>query len=155
MHRKVIAIVVVVASLLAFAASAGAAIVLNQGAAGITLGQSRAAVRATLGTPSSAQPGHDGTPADEFKSRGIAVLYARGTNKVKTILVTTKKERLPGGVGVGSTEAEIKRAVPDAMCMNMRGGRYCMTMSGSAATMFDLKGGHVKSILIANANSLL
>jgi hypothetical protein len=103
----------------------GATIRPQQGMSGVWLGMGKTQVRAKLGRP--------------IGSGGGRLYYARvwvGFRLGRVVEVTTTRstERTRSGVGVGSTEAAVKRAYPSVVCAPSGGFRRCRLGSGKPDT---------------------
>ena len=109
---------------------------------GVWLGMGKAQVRAKLGRP--------------VGSGGGRLYYPRvwvgfRLNRVVEITTTRSAERTRSGVGVGSTEAAVKRAYPSVVCAPAGGFRRCRIGSGqpdTRATDFMIGHGRVLQVTI-------
>ena len=136
-----IAVVLAVLGLIA-ASPSGAVIRPQQGMSGVWLGMGKAQVRAKLGRP--------------VGSGGGRLYYPRvwvgfRLNRVVEITTTRSAERTRSGVGVGSTEAAVKRAYPSLVCAPAGGFRRCRIGSGqpdTRATDFMIGHGRVLQVTI-------
>ncbi len=135
-----------VAAALALAAVAGATIVPQKGIAGVNLGMSKSAVRSLLGSPASAKHAkNDFGPCTQFRYAGLVVTF-QGNTSVTSVSTTRKSERTASGVGVGSTEAQVKAKVKGVKCKTESGFRHCFVGSfrpGKIVTDFSIKRGRV------------
>ncbi|HMM49682.1 MAG TPA: hypothetical protein PKE32_08760 [Miltoncostaeaceae bacterium] len=109
--RRLAAVGVVGACLVAIPAVAQAKIVPGSKVAGVALGDSAAKVKATLGTP---EPGSNILNYRYLKRHGLGVYFVAG--KALDITVVGKKQRTASGIGVGSTRAALEKAYPKAKC---------------------------------------
>jgi len=131
--------------------SAQGVITVNRGAAGIQLDMTKAKVRTVLGAPAATKTVKNpitGT-ANIHTYRGLVVHYFGG--RVGTIVVTRTTEKTRRGVGVGSTEVQLRAAVGGLTCSTTSGIRICSVgtfMPGTAATTFDIRGGKVWRVRI-------
>ena len=132
---------------------AGGAIVVQRSIAGVALGMTKAQVRAILGSPTRVRDGK--SPAGHF----VQLVYGRVTVEfqdaphvtVTTLRTSSRLERTATGVGVGSTERAVRRAVPDVACYGWKGGRQCILgklLPGRAVTIFELERGHVTELVV-------
>jgi hypothetical protein len=133
----------------AVAAVASAAIVPQRGIAGVRLEMTKAQVRAVLGAPRRAVHG-----SNEFGSftvyryRGLRITF-QGNRRVTDVFTTRPGERTARGVGVGSTEAQVRARVAGVRCRTESGFRHCFVgrfLPGRRVTDFRIKHGHVTSV---------
>ena len=136
----------------AFAAVASAAIVPQRGIAGVRLEMTKTEVRAVLGAPRRAVHG-----SNEFGSftvyryRGLRVTF-QGNRTVTSIFTTRAGERTAAGVGVGSTEGQVRAKVAGVRCRTESGFRHCFVgrfLPGRRVTDFRIRRGHVTSVQVA------
>src|SRR4051812_23946792 len=114
-----------VAAALALAAQAGANIVVQHGIAGVNLQMTKAQVRALLGRPRRVRTGtNDFGTFRELVYRRVTVTFQSGT-RVTAVRTTSPLEKTAGGVGVGSTKAEVKAGVHNVQCVNESGFKHC------------------------------
>jgi hypothetical protein len=149
--RLILAIAAVLAPL-ALPAGASALVQVDKGIAGARLGNSRAQVRAALGAPSSTRSGtNDFGPFVQFRYRGgISVLF-QGRTEVTSVSTTGRGDRTARDVGVGSSEATVRRRVAGVRCETVAGTRSCHTHEfriGQVVTDFLLRGGKVTRVTV-------
>jgi hypothetical protein len=138
--------------LLTSAAAASAAIVPQRGIAGVRLAMTRAQVRAVLGAPAAVAHGsNDFGSFTVYRYRGLRVTF-QGNRTVTAILATRASERTAAGVGVGSTEGQVRAKVAGVRCRTESGFRHCFVgrfLAGRRVTDFRIKRGHVTSVQVA------
>jgi hypothetical protein len=130
-------------SCLAFAAGASATIKPARGMAGVTLGMSPAQVQGKLGRPVVKSGGRWYYPTVHVTFRG---------GRVAELTTTKKAERLSNGIGIHSSEGQLKTAFPLIRCAVWTIFRRCRLGSGapgSRVTDFILARGSVFQITIA------
>jgi hypothetical protein len=136
---------------LAIPTSAGAVIVPQHGMAGVRLGQTTIKVRAVAGKPVRVVRGtNELGPFTEFRYRGFTVNFFAG-NRVTAVSTRSRAQRTSGGIGVGSTEAELTAAIPAAKCTTASGFRSCtlgVFEPGKIVTDFSIRSGKVRSVLV-------
>jgi hypothetical protein len=143
---------VATAAALVSAPAAGALVHIDRGIAGVRLDNTRAQVRAALGTPITMRFGrNDFGRFAEYRYRGgIRVLF-QGGEKVSMVSTTGLGDRTIRGVGVGSRESDVARLVPGARCEVIAGTRSCHTGSftaGQRLTDFLVRHGRVTRITV-------
>jgi hypothetical protein len=139
MRRFAVALVLLA---LIVAAPASAIIRPQKGMSGVTLGMTKAQVRARLGSPIGSGGG-----------RLYFALVWVGFRSGRAVEITTthSKEHTGTGVGVDSSEAAVHRAFPSVACAAFGGFRRCRLGSGrpgTRATDFLLGHGKVLQITI-------
>jgi hypothetical protein len=131
------------------AASADAAIVPQKGIAGVTIGMTQGKVRAVLGVPKSVKRGtNDFGKYTVFHYSGLQVNF-QGNATVTDVSTTRTGERTASGVGVGSTEAQVKAKVKGVKCETNSGFRHCYLGklgAGHRVTDFSIKRGKVSRV---------
>jgi hypothetical protein len=128
--------------LVAVTASAGAVIVPNRSIAGVGLGMTPAQVQAKLGRPVGKAPGRWFYPQ-------VWVVFQ---NRRVVELTTTRYQRFSNGIGIDSTEPQIRAAFPRAVCGPAPPFRRCRLGTGepgSRVTDLNLVGGRVVQITIS------
>jgi hypothetical protein len=139
-------------ALLLLPATAGAMIQVDRGIAGVRIGNTRAEVRAALGAPARVKTGTNGFgPFTEYRYRGgIRVVFQGGT-KVTSVETTGLGDRTSRGVGVGSSEATVRRRVPGVRCETIAGSRSCHTgrfRAGRRITDFQIRSARVTRVTV-------
>jgi hypothetical protein len=141
----------VVAVALAAAAPADARILLQRGIAGAELRMTKAQVRSNLGTPTRIRSGRN-----EF-GRYVQFVYPRvtvsfqGGSRATGLRTRSRLERTGRGIGVGSTEAEVKAKVAGVRCRTESGFRHCFLgrlLPGQVITDFQIRRGRVSSVVV-------
>jgi hypothetical protein len=139
-------------ALLAAPAAADAMIQVDRGIAGARLGNTRAEVRAALGRPASIRTGtNDFGRFVQYRFRGGITVVFQGRREVSTVSTTGRGDRTRRGVGVGSTEAQVKARVRGVRCETIAGFRSCHTgrfTAGEIVTDFMLRGGRVTRVSV-------
>ena len=137
---------------LAVTAAAAAAIVPQRGIAGVSLGMSQVRVRAVLGRPARVVRGSNAFGRyTEFRYGGLSVAF-QGNTAATGIDTTRRRDRTVTGVGVGSSEAQVRRGVRGVRCRTELGRRHCFVgrfLPGRRVTDFRLRRGRVVSLTVA------
>ena len=132
---------------LALPAAAPALIQVDKGIAGARLDNTRAEVRAALGKPARTRSGtNDFGPWLRYEYRGGIHVLFQGRVRVSAVTTTGRGDRTARGVGVGSTEAAVRRRVRGVRCETIVGSRSCHTgrfTAGEIITDFLLRDGKV------------
>src|SRR5438105_12057931 len=104
-HRRLLALAVVLASTLMPVATAQAIIQVQRGISGIALSMTPAQVKAGLGKPNKTKTGTNpfGAFTQYVYAGGITVTF-QGNANVTAVAIAGQSDRTAGGVGVGSTE---------------------------------------------------
>lgn len=137
------------------AAVGGATVVPQKGMAGVELGMTRAQVQAKLGEPLAIRRrmSEIGGPYVEFRYPFlVSVYFWQPGNSVWNIRTTGPEERTARGVGVGSTEADVRRKVPGVRCQAIVPGlRECHVgnlLPGKRVTSFRIRRGRVTMVQV-------
>ena len=142
------------AALIALAAPAAATalIQVDKGIAGARLDNSRAEVRAALGAPARTRSGtNDFGPWLRNEYRGGITVFFQGRTRVSAVSTTGRGDRTARNVGVGSTEAAVRRRVRGIRCETIVGTRSCHTgrfTAGEIITDFLLRKGRVTRVTV-------
>jgi hypothetical protein len=139
--RRFLALAAAGITLLA-AQSAVATIKPQKGMSGLWLGMTKAQVQSKLGRPI-------GTGGGRFYYARVWVGFRLG--RVAEVTTTRSTERTPSGVGVDSSEADVRRAYPAVVCGPSAGFRRCRLGSGrpgTRATDFLLGRGRVLQVTV-------
>jgi hypothetical protein len=107
------------------AGSASATIRPGKGMSGVVLGMTKAQVQAKLGRPV-------GTGGGRYYYARVWVAFRLG--RAVEITTTRSSERTGSGVGVDSSEAQVRRAFPSVVCGASGGFRRCRLGSGNPGT---------------------
>ena len=144
------AVLLVVVALLAPGAAASA-LVIQRSLAGIELGMTQAQVRAHLGTPLRVvRSKNDFGPYTEFRYRHTTVGF-QGDERVTDVISTSTAERGPRGIGVGSTKAQVRAAVPGLKCEGPAPAGQCYVgryVPGGRVTAFFFQAGKVYELVL-------
>jgi hypothetical protein len=136
---------------LAVAAPSAAMIVVQRGIAGLELKMTKAQVRAKLGTPPKVRTGtNDFGRYTEFVYPRVTVLFQSGS-RATAFRTFSRAERTPKGVGVGSTERQVKAKVGGVRCSTDSGVRHCYVgrfLPGRVVTDFQIRKSRVTSIVV-------
>jgi hypothetical protein len=150
MLRRVRA-VLVVATAVALAAGADAAIVPQRSIGGIAIGMSQTKVRAVRGKPARIERGtNEFGPYTTFRYAGYAVQF-QGNSAVTQVETTARSERMVGGVGVGSTRAQVRAAIKRITCEGIAGTAHCYLgrfLPGARVTDFFFRNGRVIRVVV-------
>jgi hypothetical protein len=134
---------------------AQAIIQVQNGISGVRLNMSTARVKASLGTPAKMKHGSNpfGSFTQYLYKGGITVTF-QGNMNVTAVAVTGRSDRTATGVGVGSTETQVKNGVPGVKCdagNHPGGSRSCHVGSfkpGHRVTDFLLRHGRVSRVTV-------
>lgn len=154
--RQAVTLMASCAALVAAVPTANGVVILDKGAAGVRMNMTKQQVRAILGPPLR-------TKTERFESSGLLTTHTyRGIivsyyfhDRVSGIRVTRRTERTRRGIGIGSTEAQVRARVGGLTCETISGQRVCSTLPNSESlpgalfTNFDFKKGVVTSVFIA------
>jgi hypothetical protein len=146
------AILAALAALLLLPATAGAMIQIDRGIAGARIGNTRAQVRAALGTPARIRTGTNAFGHfTEYRFRGGIRVVFQGDTSLTSVDTTGLGDRTSRGVGVGSRERTVRRRVPGVKCETIVGTRSCHTGSfkaGRRITDFHIRSGRVTRVTV-------
>lgn len=146
MRRVPIILVFVLTAALA-ASSAGAVIVPQRSIAGVSLGMTKAQVRAKLGAPAKVRTGrNDFGPYSELVYPRVEVSFQSG-NKVTALETRSPKEQTAGGARVGLTKAQLRTRLPAVKCET----GHCFLgafLPGKRVTDFTLRNGRVTRVTV-------
>ena len=144
------ALPIAVLACLALPGVASAEIVPQKSIAGVRLGMTQAKVKEIKGEPSSTKRGsNDFGPFTQYRYPKLTITFKTGECgdlEVVNIRTTSAGEETSSGVGVGSTEAAVKKGVRRVKCETIAGFRSCHVGSftpGRTVTDFAIKRGKV------------
>jgi hypothetical protein len=151
MTRFAIALLGACALALTQAPGALALIQLDRGISGVRIGNTKAQVRASLGTPQKSRAGHNdfGNFVQYLYAGGITVTF-QGEDRVSSVVTTGLGDRTSSGIGVGSPESDVKN-ISRIKCENVGSSRSCHTgrlVSGRKVTDFRISNGEVTSVFV-------
>jgi hypothetical protein len=133
------------------ASTGSAAIVPQQGIAGVRLAMSKAQVRAVLGRPRTVRRGaNEFGRFTELRYRRLGVVL-QGGSSVTSIRTSRRSERTTSGVGVGSTEAQLRAGLPRLRCRTEFGARHCFLgrfLAGRRITDFTIRQGRAVRVVV-------
>ena len=140
------------AAALSVPASAQALIQVDRGISGVRLTNSQAEVRAALGKPRQViRDRNIFGPTLTFRYRGGITVFFQGRRNVTAVFTTGRGDRTARGVGVGSSEAAVRRKVRGVRCETTFGTRSCHTgrfTVGEVITDFLIRNGKVTRVSI-------
>ena len=123
--RIVFPFALVAAAAVLAASTVGAAIVSQQGFAGVKIGMTQAKVRSVLGKPTSVKRGSNNFGKYTiFKYAGLQTEF-QGNTTLTSVSTTRTSERTASGIGVGSTVAQVKAKIKGVTCATDSGFRHC------------------------------
>jgi hypothetical protein len=145
-------IAIAAAALAVAPAAADAMIQLDRGIAGVRIGNTRAAVKAALGTPVKQRAGSNdfGRYVQYLYGGGITVTF-QGEDRVSSVLTIGLGDRTSSGIGVGSPEADVRRRIPGVKCETIGTLRSCHTgrlVAGRKVTDFRISNGKVTGVFV-------
>jgi len=121
-------LLIALAALAVLAPAADAKLVVQESLAGVKLGMKAAEVRDVLGEPKHVDyPKNDIQGTVKHMDYGLTDVYLYRGEKgtVYTVTTTSRRQRTDKGIGVGSTESALRKAIPRAKCMSFGDFRDC------------------------------
>jgi outer membrane protein assembly factor BamE (lipoprotein component of BamABCDE complex) len=147
--RRAFPIAAVAVAAAALASAAAATIVPQQGIAGVKIGMTKAKVRSLLGVPPSVKTGsNDFGKYTIFKYRGLQVFF-QGNATLTSVSTTRTSERTVSGIGVGTSEGQVKAKIKGVKCKTDSGFRHCYLgrfTAGHRVTDFAIRSGKVSRV---------
>jgi hypothetical protein len=101
---------------LALVPAAFAKIVIGQGVAGVSIGQSPAQVEGVLGSPTFKQPPSQGLTAWDYHKSPLDLQVDFTGGSVIGMWTTAPQQRTSKGISIDSTPAEVRKAYPKTKC---------------------------------------
>jgi hypothetical protein len=145
----------VAAATLLVPAVADAAIVPQEGIAGVKIGMTQSEVREVLGAPKTNKRIVNEIAGDLRQwTYGKTTVTFDSTEKdaeVMTIVTRSAAERTAQGVGVGSTRATVRKKVPKVRCKAESGYDHCYVGAftpGAIITDFTMSRGKVSRVVV-------
>ena len=154
MSRRLAVLTATVTSFGLLAVPAHAVIVPQKSIKGIRLGLSQAGVRTAAGEPTKKRTVDSeimGRVAEWSYGKTKVLFNGRGASaKVINLRTTSATERTPGGIGVGSTRAQVLAKIKGVKCENEDGFRHCYVgkfLPGRTVTDFRLSKSNVVTLV--------
>jgi hypothetical protein len=151
MTRFAIALLGACALALTQAPGALALIQLDKGISGVRIGNTKAQVRASLGTPQKSRSGQNEFGRFvQYSYAGAITVVFQGEDRVSSIVTTGLGDRTASGIGVGSPEDAVKN-ISGIRCETFGSSRSCHTgrlVSGRKVTDFRISNGKVTSVFV-------
>ncbi len=140
------------AAALAAPAAANADIKIGYGMSSVRLGMSEAKVRSILGPPAKVVTiNNDFGALRELRYPGAVTVGFQSGTTVTGITTSGVGDRTAAGIGVGSTEAQVKAKVPKVKCSTIAGFRSCVVGKetiGQRVTAFSISKGRVTRVIV-------
>lgn len=146
-----LALLAALAAVLVIASAASAAIVPNRSIGGVSLTQTRKQVRAALGNPLSVRRGRNEFGRFTVFRYGQVTVTFQGNAGATGLTTTSASQRTARGIGVGSTEAQVKARVRGVRCSRFGALRHCTLgreLPGRRVTDFILRRRRVVRVVV-------
>ena len=146
MRRALLSTAVAAALLAAVPAASPAAIVYERSIAGVRLDMSKTQVRRVLGAPARIVSDRNTFGSyTEYRYSGLVVSF-QGGSRVTSVSTTRRSQRTRDGLGVGSTQARLRRVLRGETCFS----GDCRTKSrvGYPTTAFIIRRGVVARVTV-------
>jgi hypothetical protein len=133
-------------------AAAHATIVPQKGMAGARLGMTQTQVKGVLGEPLRVVTGsNDFGSYTQFRYPHRVTVTFQGDAAVTSVETAGRFERTAAGIGVGSTETQLKAGVAGVRCVTEFGFRHCYVgrfEPGRRVTDFVIRAGKVTRVTV-------
>lgn len=147
-----LAVAAALVAILLLPSVAVATIVPQRGMAGVRIGMTQEQVRDVLGEPRRVvRNQNEFGPYTEFRYPYRVIVAFQGDAAVTAVATTGRRERTSRGIGVGSTEAEVRARVRGVRCETFAAIRSCTVGSlapGKRVTDFLLRNGRVVRVTV-------
>jgi|1186.fasta_scaffold49438_3 hypothetical protein len=137
LNRPLFIITAVAGLLLAASPAAQARIRVNKSIGGVQIGMSSQRVSAILGKPARRFRSEEGITTLVYRHHQMRVLLVEEQSNffdVFSVQTTSPKERTRSGVGVGTSEATLRRRLHGEHCRNFPTGRACVQGGNNRGT---------------------
>jgi len=147
--RRAFPIATAIIAAAVLASSAAATIIAQQGIAGVKIGMTKSKVRSVLGAPRSVKTGSNDFGRYTILKYGGLQVFFQGDTILTSVSTTRTAERTASGVGVGSTEGQVKAKIKGVKCKTDSRFRHCYLgqfTAGHRVTDFAIKRGKVHRV---------
>jgi hypothetical protein len=151
LRGRVIGAAAVAALAATLAVSAGASIHMQRGIAGVRIGMTRDQVKAVLGNPQGVKPGKNPFGRYTRYRYPNMTIFFQGNRTVTSVYTTSRAQRTPSGVGVGTTRKDLKAKIRGAHCRQTLGANLCWVGSlrpGRRVTTFYFNGNKIFRVAV-------
>lgn len=136
-------------------AESAAAKVTFSGIGDVRLGMAESDVRDEIGPPSATNTSRNrGARVLHYRRHKMEVVVETGESRVVGIKTTSRAQRTSSGLGVGSSEAEVRRKLRGEKCSTALGLRVCTVERGGTVLDFEVRRGKVSRVSLARAEDL-